>query len=137
MRSLPVRGAATLAAALLAGCGFLHDTFNPSVDSKTADRIHGSVPVGTTMDAAEARLAAQGFNCETRTGNFLDENGHTRKASRFLFCVQRASRLSFACENRDEVVVVPNQGVVDDVEVVRGANCDRQPGPSLVAPNAS
>lgn len=138
MSPMPGRAAAGLAATLLlAGCGWLHDTFSQSVDGKTSDRIHGSIPVGTTMIAAEASLSSQGFNCETRTGNFTDERGRNRNAERFLSCRQRASRLSFACENRDEVVVLPSNGVVDEVDVVRGASCDRQPGPSLVAPNAS
>jgi hypothetical protein len=130
--------AATLATALaLSGCSFLRDTFSSGVDSKTNSQVHSSVPVGTTMDAAEARLSAIGFNCETRTGNFTDELGRNRNAPRFMACTKRAGKLSFACENRDEVVVLPAGGVVDEVNVVRGANCDSQPGPSLIAPNAA
>ena len=133
-----VRAAAGLAAAcLISGCGYLHDTFSSSVDSKTVDSVHSAIPVGTTMDAAEARLSSQGFDCGMRTGNFTDELGRNRSANRFMACVKRVGKLSFACENRDEVVVLPAGGVVDEVNVVRGANCDRQPGPSLVAPNAS
>jgi hypothetical protein len=133
-----VRAAAGLAASMLiAGCSYLHDTFSSSVDSKTSQSVHSAIPVGTTMDTAEARLSSQGFDCGMRTGNFTDEFGRNRSAPRFLSCVRRAGKLSFACENRDEVVVLPSGGVVDEVNVVRGANCDRQPGPSLIAPNAS
>lgn len=133
-----VRAAAGLAASLLiAGCSWMHETFSSSVDSKTASGVHSAIPIGTTMDAAEARLSSQGFDCGMRTGNFTDELGHNRSAARFLSCVKRAGKYSFACENRDEVVVIPSGGVVDEVNVVRGANCDRQPGPALIAPNAS
>jgi hypothetical protein len=133
-----VRAAAGLAASvLIAGCSYLHDTFASSVDTRTVQSVHSAIPVGTTMDAAEARLSSQGFDCGMRTGNFTDELGRSRSAERFLACVRRAGKLSFACENRDEVVVLPSGGVVDEVNVVRGANCDRQPGPSLIAPNAS
>ena len=138
MSPLNLRAAAALAApCLLAGCAWLHDTFSSSVDEKTAGKIHAAIPIGTTMDAAEARLSSQGFDCGMRTGNFTDELGRNRSAGRFMVCVRRAGKLSFACENRDEVVVVPSGGVADEVEVVRGANCDTQPGPALMAPNAA
>jgi hypothetical protein len=138
MSSTLARTAAGLAAAFaISGCTFLHDTFSTGVDSKTVDQVHGAVPIGTTMDTAEARLSALGFDCDTRTGNFSDELGRSRSAPRFMSCVRRSSQISFACGNRDEVVVVPAGGVADEVEVTRGANCDQQPGPSLIAPNAA
>jgi hypothetical protein len=137
MRQKTLRTAGVAAACLTAGCSWLHDTFSSSVDSKTAERVHSAVPIGTTMDAAEARLSGQGFDCGMRTGNFTDERGRDRSAERFLLCARRAGKLSFACENRDEVVVLPAGGVADEVDVVRGANCDSHPGPSLIAPNAA
>jgi hypothetical protein len=124
------------AALLIAGCSYLHGTFDQSVDPNTSDHIHASVPIGTSMGDAGATLSAEGFNCEMRTGNFTDEQGHSRTASSFLSCVQRAGKYSFACENRDQVVVVPSGGVVDEVAVVRGPDCDRTPGPSLTPLNA-
>ena len=141
----PARFTAGLAAAfLISGCSSfsgLHDyvrsTFSQTVDPKTNDHVHASVPIGTTMVAAEATLSSQGYNCDTRTGNFTDELGRSRSASRFLSCVQRAGKVSFACENRDQVVVVPSGGVVDEVDVVRGPDCDRAPGPALTPPNAN
>ena len=136
MSPSPARLAAGLAAAfLITGCSYLHDTFNQTADQKTVDQIHAAIPVGSTMDAAEASLSSQGFNCDTRTGNFTDELGHNRNAPRFLSCVRRAGKISFACENRDQVVVIPSGGVVDEVDVVRGPDCDRQPGPALTPPN--
>ena len=136
------RLAAGLAATfLIAGCStltsYMHSTFNQTVDPKTSNHVHASVPIGATMVAAEATLSSQGYNCDTRTGNFTDELGRDRSAPRFLSCVQRAGKVSFACENRDQVVVVPSGGVVDEVNVVRGPDCDRQPGPALTPPNAN
>jgi hypothetical protein len=136
------RVAAGLAAIfLIAGCStltsYMHSTFNQTVDPRTSDHVHASVPIGTTMVAAEATLSSQGYNCDTRTGNFTDELGRDRSAPRFLSCVQRAGKVSFACENRDQVVVVPSGGVVDEVNVVRGPDCDQQPGPALTPPNAN
>ena len=137
----PARIVTGLAAIILiAGCStlnsYMHDTFNQTVDPATSDHIHASVPIGATMIAAEATLSSQGYNCETRTGNYTDELGHDRNAPSFLSCVQRAGKISFACENRDQVIVVPSGGVVDQVNVVRGPDCDRQPGPALTPPNA-
>lgn len=132
------RAAAGLAASvLIAGCSYLHDTFNQTIDPNTSDRLHGAVPIGTPMTTAEARLSSQGFNCDMRGGNFTDEHGRNRSAPSFLSCVRRAGQLSFACENRDQVVVVPNGGVVDELDVVRGPDCDRTPGPALTPPNSA
>ena len=129
---------AALSLGLLSGCSYLHDTFSQSVDPSTSARIHKAVPIGTTMVAAEAQLSSQGFDCATRTGDFTDENGRQRSAPSFLACTQRAGKISFSCENRNEVVVLPSNGVVDELEVVRGPSCDdARPGPSLVAPNAA
>jgi hypothetical protein len=137
MSPSPTRFAAWLAVATLCGgCSYVHDTFSQTVDPGTSDRIHAAVPIGTTMTAAEARLSSLGFNCGDRTGNYTDETGHGRSAGDFLSCVKRPSQLSFACENRDQVVVVPNAGVVDEVDVVRGPDCDQTPGPRLTPPNA-
>jgi len=133
----PARLAAGLAAGLLiTGCSYVHDTFNQTVDPNTSDRIHDKLPIGTPMTTAEARMSAQGYNCDTRSGNFTDEHGHVRSGTDFLSCVKRAGQLSFACENRDQVVVLPSGGVVDEVDVVRGPDCDRTPGPALTPPNA-
>ena len=138
MSSPLARAAAGLAAVFaVSGCTFLHDTFSTRVDSKTVDQVHAAVPIGTTMDTAEARLSAIGFDCGNRTGNFTDELGRNRSAPSFLSCVRRSSQISFTCGNRDEVVVVPAGGVADEVEVSRGANCDQQPGPTLMAPNSA
>ena len=135
------RVAAGLAAIfLISGCStlrsYMNSTFSQTPDPKTSGHVHASVPIGTTMVAAEATLSSQGYNCDTRTGNFTDELGRNRSASRFLSCVQRAGKVSFACENRDQVVV-PSGGVVDEVNVVRGPDCDRAPGPALTPPNAN
>ncbi|MBL6752194.1 MAG: hypothetical protein ISP90_16870 [Nevskia sp.] len=114
-------------AVLLAGCTYVRDTFSQTVDNQVQDKVHAAVPIGTPMDTAEARLASMDFSCQVRQGNFTDEHGHQQSAPRFLACTRRAGMVSFACENRDQVVVVPNNGVVDEVEVLRGPDCDRPP----------
>lgn len=140
-RNFPRLAAGLAAIFLISGCStlrsYMNSTFSQTPDPKTSGHVHASVPIGTTMVAAEATLSSQGYNCDTRTGNFTDELGRNRSASRFLSCVQRAGKVSFACENRDQVVVVPSGGVVDEVNVVRGPDCDRQPGPALTPPNAN
>ena len=50
---------------------------------------------------------------------------------------QRAGKISFSCENRNQVVVVPSNGVVDELDVLRGPSCDDKQGPTLIAPNAA
>jgi hypothetical protein len=138
MRSPLARAAAGLAAVFaISGCATLHDTFSTSVDSKTVQQVHEAVPIGTAMDTADARLSSLGFDCDNRTGNFTDEMGRSRSAKSFLLCVRRSSQISLTCGNRDEVVVVPSGGVADEIDVSRGADCDQQPGPSLIAPNAA
>jgi hypothetical protein len=138
MNPLFARAAAALALAFaISGCTFMHDTFSTGVDSRTVSQVHEAVPIGTTMDTAEARLSSLGFDCGNRTGNFTDEQGNNRSAPQFLACVRRSSQISFNCGNRDEVVVLPAGGVADEVDVSRGANCDQQPGPTLIAPNSA
>jgi hypothetical protein len=131
------RCGAALSLALLGGCSFLHDTFSQTVDPSTSARIHKAVPVGTTMVAAEAQLSSLDFDCVNRTGDFTDENGSARNAPSFLSCTQRAGKISFSCENRNQVVVVPSGGVADEVHVLRGPSCDDKQGPTLIAPNAA
>jgi hypothetical protein len=132
--------AGTCAAALLLGaCGgldWIGHGLSSSVDPRERERVHAAVPVGTTSEAAEAKLSGLGYRCTTRRGNFVDEAGNQRSAARFLACVARPGRLSFACENRDEVVVVLDNGIVDEVDVMRGPNCDQPDAPALPANSA-
>ncbi|MDR3414910.1 MAG: hypothetical protein P4L83_01880 [Nevskia sp.] len=138
MTAFSARTATGLAAALLlGGCSWLSRTYNDTVDVDTSERVHTSVPVGTTMETAEARLSAQGFNCENRTGDFIDEQGRNRKAPHFLSCVRRPNRIGFACENRDQVIVVPSNGVADEIDVTRGPDCGERQAPPLMVPNSA
>ena len=132
LRTLPLRAALLFSAFALGGCNWLHDTFNDSTSSGSVDRVHAAVRQGMTMDEAEAHLSGLDFDCGPRQGNFVDEHGASRSAPRFLSCTSRPRTISFACENRDQVIVVPNNGVVDEVDVLRGPDCTPRPHP---APN--
>jgi len=138
MNPSSARAAMALAAVLaLGGCSWLSRTYNETVSPDTVEHIHASVPVGTPMDTAEARLSALGFDCENRTGNYTDERGRGRSAPRFLSCVHRPAAIGFACENRDQVIVVPSGGVADEVNVTRGPTCSQRQAPPLMAPNSA
>lgn len=120
-----------LGCAWLGGCSYLRDTFSQTPAQQTQDKVHAALPVGTTMDEAEARLASMNFACQPRAGTYIDEFGKQRSAERFLSCTRRAGLVGFNCENRDQVYVVPNNGVVDQVAVVRGPDCTNVPtGPT-------
>lgn len=111
-----------LAAAGLAlgACSWFSQT--PGAD--VVARVHREVPPGISLDEAEANLAGLGFDCAMRHGAYTDERGVDHEDARFLQCTRRPGTVSFACENRDQVVVVPGStGRVEAVEVGRGPDC--------------
>ncbi len=115
-----MQGSLLMAALAGAGCSY----FGTEPDTATATHIHDRLPHGMAMDTAESRLVGLGFGCTYRGGDYETENGHTRTAERFLICERRPSSLSFRCENRDHVVVVPDHtAVIQAVEVTRGPSC--------------
>lgn len=113
---------APLAVLLLAGCSYFSQTVEPDVRAKVLD----GVQVGMPMETAESHILSLGFQCSQGHGSFIDEHGDERVADHFLSCVRRPGRISFACENRDEVYVIPNRGVVDEIHVTRGPSCITQ-----------
>ncbi|MDI3258194.1 MAG: hypothetical protein QJR02_00495 [Sinobacteraceae bacterium] len=129
-------GCAALLVGACSGLGWIGQGFGQSVDPRERERIHAAVPVGISSDEAEAKLSGLGYGCTARQGNFVDESGNQRSAARFLACVAKPGRWSFACENRDEVVVVVKDGIVDEVDAVRGPNCD-QPDTRAMPPNSA
>lgn len=116
--------AVAAACAALAGCSL----FGRTVDPKERDRVHAAVRPGLSMDEAESALLGMNFSCATRGGDFTDETGHDRSAPRFLHCIKRPGTISFSCMNRDQVYVVPHNGVVDEVNVVRLPDCAAREG---------
>lgn len=118
--------AAAVACTALAGCSL----FGQTVDPKVRDRVHAALKPGLSMDEAESTLLGMNFSCATRGGDFSDETGHDRSAPRFLHCIERPGTVSFSCMNRDQVYVVPRDGVVHEVNVVRGPDCAEREGKS-------
>lgn len=113
--------AATLAA--LSACNSFSTTPSPAV----VEDIHREIPLGLTIDEAETRLGALGFACSERRGAYTDEAGRSHEDARFRLCTRRPGAISFACANRDQVVLLPGAtGKLDAVEVQRGPDCAKQ-----------
>lgn len=122
-RRYPGWRTALLAVLLLsAGCSL----FSQTPDPQRRKAIRAALPYGLPVETAESRLSGLGFACSRRQGNYLDEEGRTRSADHFLFCEQRPGRISFSCENRDQVTVLSREGLVSGIEVVHGPSCVRQ-----------
>ncbi|NGY03625.1 hypothetical protein [Solimonas terrae] len=112
--------AAFATAALLGGCSL----FSLTPDADVVAQVHRQVPVGASLDTAEANLASLGFSCSPQRGAYTDERGNDHENAHFLQCARRPGTISFACENRDQVVVVPGDtGKVAAVEVSHGPDC--------------
>lgn len=108
--------------ALLAGCSLFSLTPNADV---VAD-VHRQVPIGISVDSAEANLADLGFSCSRQRGAYTDESGNDHEDAHFMRCARRPGRVSVACANRDQVVVVPGDtDKVVAVEVSHGPDCTR------------
>jgi hypothetical protein len=108
------------AVAMTLGCSY----FSLTPDADVVSRVHREVPIGTSIDTAEANLANLGFACVKQRGAYTDERGNDHEDARFLQCTRRPGTVSFACENRDQVVVVPGStGKVEAVEVTHGPDC--------------
>lgn len=105
--------------AILAGCTLFSQTPSPDVQHQ----VRAAISYGMSAETADSKLSGLGFACSKRQGNYLDESGHTRSAEHFLFCERRPGKISFACENRDQVTAVLRNGVVAAIEVTRGPSC--------------
>jgi hypothetical protein len=111
-------------AATLTGCSL----FSLTPDADVVAEIHRQVPVGISVDSAEANLAGLGFDCHPQRGAYTDERGNDHENAHFLQCARRPKTIGFACENRDQVVVVPGDtGKVAAVEVSHGPDCGARP----------
>jgi len=104
---------------LLAGCSFFSTSVSPLDRSVILDKV----PPGLTADAAESAVTSLDFRCTHRSGSFYDEDGREHQADQFLSCVKAPRRISFECENRDQVYVVLKGGISDQVYVARGPTC--------------
>ena len=107
---------------LLSACSL----FSQTPDPEKRSQIRSAISYGIPIAEAESKLSGLGFACSNRQGNFIDESGHRRSAEHFLFCEQRPARISFTCENRDQVTVIARNDAVSGIEVLRGPSCIRQ-----------
>ncbi|HEY9547367.1 MAG TPA: hypothetical protein VIR56_15255 [Solimonas sp.] len=108
--------------ALFSGCSL----FSLTPDADVVARVHQQVPIGSSLDSAEANLADIGFSCARQRGAYTDERGNDHEDARFMRCTRRPGTISVACANRDQVVVVPGDtGKVVAVEVSHGPDCSR------------
>lgn len=106
---------------LLPACSLFSTTPEPARRLE----IRNALPYGMSIAKAEAKLSGLGFTCRRRTGNYTDESGAEHSADRFLFCEERPNKISFACENRDQVTVIDREGAVSGIEVSRGPSCQQ------------
>ena len=105
--------------AMLAGCAMFSQTPDTGVRQMVAD----NAPLGATMDAAQGGISAHGFACSQSHGSFIDADGHEHNPPEFVTCTEKPGQFAFTCAYRDYVYLIPKQGVVDEVYVVRGPNC--------------
>jgi hypothetical protein len=109
-------------AATLAACSYFSQT--PDVD--LVARIHREIAPGMTTDEAELKLGALDFSCGEQRGAYTDERGTDHENAHYLRCLRKPPRIGFACENRDQVIIVPSAtGKVTSVDVIRGPDCQR------------
>ena len=104
---------------LVSGCALFSQTPTNDVQQMVAD----NAPSGTPMDTAEAGISSHGFSCDPAHGDFIDSDGHEHNPKEFVTCTEKPGRFAFTCAYRDYVYLIPKQGVVDEVYIVRGPNC--------------
>ncbi|MFT4045191.1 MAG: hypothetical protein QM661_00685 [Solimonas sp.] len=106
----------------LAACSY----FSQTPDSALVTRVHQQIPVGISTDDAEIALGTMDFACAPRRGAYTDEHGVDHENAHYLQCLRKPSGVGFACENRDQVLIVPTpDDKVASVDVVRGPNCQQ------------
>ena len=112
--------ASLLLAALLSACSY----FSQTPDADLVSRVHREVPIGMSTDDAELKLGAMDFSCSAQRGAYTDEQGKDHEDAHYMRCLRKPARIGFACENRDQVIMVPSPtGKVSSVDVIRGPNC--------------
>jgi len=107
---------------LVAACSY----FSQTPDSALVERVHREIPVGMSTDDAEIKLGAMDFACSAtlKHGAFTDEHGVEHENQRYMQCLRKPARIGFACENRDQVLIVPTKsGKVDAITVIRAPDC--------------
>ncbi|MDE2149939.1 MAG: hypothetical protein KGJ55_08930 [Gammaproteobacteria bacterium] len=118
----------TLAAApalLLSGCSLIQSTVSPSVKATERSDLERKVYPGMAMNNAEANIQALGFNCQPRSGSYFDDAGQEHSAESFIACVKRPASISFYCDERTAVTLVPDGDRVGHVVISKAPSCHR------------
>lgn len=114
---------AGLVALLLQGCALL----SPSVSDSTRDKINNHVHAGMTMSDARVEMESIDYLCRTRSGSYFDENGEEHVVnSPFVICDERPGAISFVCNDRTQVTLVPDGDRVRRVQIVKAPSCIKQ-----------
>ena len=109
----------SLCAATLGSCAM----FSQTPDTSGRQMVADNAPLGATMDAAQGGISAHGFGCGPSHGSFIDADGREHNPPEFVPCTEKPGQFAFTCAYRNYVYLIPKQGVVDEVYVVRGPNC--------------
>lgn len=104
----------------LAGCALL----SPTVDDSTRDSISSQVHAGMTMTDARTELESMDYVCHTRTGAYVDEYGNEHSVNApFAVCDEQPGAVSFVCNDRTQVTLIPDGGRVRSVQIDKAPSC--------------
>jgi len=80
--------------------------------------------VGAPFAAVAPALAAKGYDCRMSRGDFTDESGKPSSARAFMRCDAETKPVR-DCSIRTQVIVVPKEGVIEQVHFLAGPACMR------------
>lgn len=107
---------------MLSGCLF-QNIVSPGVTSSERGQIEKAAYTGMSMDEAEANVQALGYDCGSRSGSYFDEAGNEHPAASFVTCVKRPGTVSFYCNERTAVTLVPDGDRVRRVVIGKQPSC--------------
>lgn len=108
---------------LLQGCALL----SPSVADSGRDQINSHIHTGMTISDARAELESMRYICHTGTTAYVDENGNEHSVDApFAVCDKRPGTLSFVCDVRTQVTLIPDGDRVRSVQIDEAPSCIKQ-----------
>lgn len=114
-------GLAGLVPLLLWGCAIA-----PTSDATRAD-ISSHVHPGMSMADARAEMESMHYICHTGTGAYIDAEGNEHAVNApFAVCDQRPGRISFVCNMRTQVTLIPDGDRVRSVQIDKAPSCIKQ-----------
>jgi len=106
---------------LLGGCAL------GGVDHGTRDSIDDHVKPGMRMNAARDELEGMHYLCSRHTGAYVDEYGDEHPVNApFFICDARPGAVSFVCNTRTQVTLIPDGGRVRSVQINKAPSCIKQ-----------